>query len=645
MKKRLLSIVFVLSLLVVLFAATTTVSAKYSDIEGHWGEAAINRWSDKGVVQGMGDGSFDPDGKMTRAQAASVFANLLRLNKKGDISNFKDVPADAWYADVIALCVGHGIMEGTSQSTMDPNGLITREQMFTMFGRALGIVPQENLEKNYHDSHEISNWASGYVNALSNKGYISGTSETTMEPATHINRASVMTLLNNSIHSYANTHGETIQPASDGITLVVSDEVTIIGSSSDLVVSAPEVVTTEGGEAEAVQPVVKVVATTVAENLTVITNTRVELINNTSVNNVVIKDTASGAVVVNMDQSTVGNMEVNADVKVENTTVTGTVTINSGSNVDLSGDSKVENVVVTDKAEGSSITSSGNATVGNVEVNASVKVDNTTVTGTVTVNTGSNVDLSGGTKVENVVVTDKAEGSNITTGQDTTVGKVEVNGSNATVSGNGNVSNVVVNGNNTTVETGNTKVEVSENASGTTVGGNTVEGGSSVVTPPTTTEQPVTPSVPIVPSTPVTYYNFTLTLSNADGSKSVTRINRNVVGVKSGADSVSVLAEAIQMVNDAKSEFEEKFDGLEAYTALQDMISAYNTAAGNGSADAWNNFIDNTVETDSSFATSLKEVFKSNIAATYATVGVGTATISYTVGGTTYNVTFTIAKR
>ena len=91
MKRKLLSML----LSVCMVAATVTVMAfaadsSYSDTDGHWAEAAINRWSDAGVVKGVTGDTFNPNGDMTRAQAAQVFANLLKLKEKADISQFKE---------------------------------------------------------------------------------------------------------------------------------------------------------------------------------------------------------------------------------------------------------------------------------------------------------------------------------------------------------------------------------------------------------------------------------------------------------------------------------------------------------------------------------------------------------------------------
>ena len=237
MKKKLLAIATCLCMLTSLLPAVA-LAAEYSDIAGHWAEEDIARWSDAGVVQGS-NGQFNPEGVMTRAEAAQVFANLLKLNGAADLSGYTDVPADAWYADAIAACVDKGILGGIGGGLMNPNGTITREMFFVMFARALGIPEETSLNASFSDSASISSWARGAVYALINRGYVSGTSANTVAPQLNINRASVMALLDQTIVAYVVTSGST-SVNSDGVVLVLADDVTLTGSGDVTVAVASE---------------------------------------------------------------------------------------------------------------------------------------------------------------------------------------------------------------------------------------------------------------------------------------------------------------------------------------------------------------------------------------------------------------------
>ena len=217
----------------------SALAANYSDTAGHWAESSIARWTDTGIVNGTGNGNFNPNGTMTRAEAAEMFANLMQIAESADISNFTDVAANAWYADAIAKCVAAGIMNGSSDTTMEPNANLNREQMFVMLARALGVEADTSTTKNFDDLNTVSTWARGYVNALLNAGYISGVSNDSLAPLADINRASVMKLLDNVIGTYVTENGE-VEPTADGIVLVVADDVTITGDYDGMIVVAKE---------------------------------------------------------------------------------------------------------------------------------------------------------------------------------------------------------------------------------------------------------------------------------------------------------------------------------------------------------------------------------------------------------------------
>ena len=173
MKKRMFAMLLALCMLLSLLPAKL-LAAEFSDTQGHWSEAAVDRWSANGVVHGD-EGNFYPDKEMTRAEMAALLANLLGLTDKGTAS-FADVADDAWYADAILKCAAAGIMLGDGVNA-NPNGKLTREEAACLVGRALGIQPVAG-EASFSDGSKVSDWASGYVNDMSQKGIISGCSIT-----------------------------------------------------------------------------------------------------------------------------------------------------------------------------------------------------------------------------------------------------------------------------------------------------------------------------------------------------------------------------------------------------------------------------------------------------------------------------------
>ena len=225
--------------MILAFIPVSAMAVEFDDAQGHWAEAAIDRWSDAGVVSGVGNNDFDPEGEMNRAQAASVFSELLQLTDEADISGFTDIPDNAWYAGHIAKCVAAGIMAGMSDTTMEPETTLSREMFFTMFAQAMGIEREETSDVQFSDSGETSSWAVGYINALANRGFISGMGDGSVEPLSDINRASVMALMNQAIVTYAVEEGAQNVDGT-GIVLVLADNVSITADEPITVVVANE---------------------------------------------------------------------------------------------------------------------------------------------------------------------------------------------------------------------------------------------------------------------------------------------------------------------------------------------------------------------------------------------------------------------
>ena len=351
MKKRFLAAVLALAMLLMMVPSAFAASDGFDDVPGHWAEDAINRWSGYGVVNGVGDNQFAPNGTLTRAQAAQVFANLLDLEVQADISRYTDVPEGSWYHTAIAQCVAAGILTGTGGATMDPQSPVTREELFVMFARALNIRPQSSSDVTFGDSGEVSGWAQGYINALADRGFVSGVGGGMLAPGEAINRASVMSLLDKTISDYANTSGTTVGNAS-GVVLVVADNVSVAGDVDTLVVYGGSASVTGSQVAE---------ATVAGENASL--------------------SVSGSAVVERVDVAgTEAVLTLTGSVRAGQVTVSG-----ESAQVSLSGQAQAASVAVEETAAGAGLTVGAGSAVTTVDSAAA----NVTISGSGTVETAN----------------------------------------------------------------------------------------------------------------------------------------------------------------------------------------------------------------------------------------------------------------
>ena len=240
MKRKALAIVLTLLMLVSVLPMGA-FAASYTDTEGHWAEKSIDRWTEAKVLEGMGDNTYAPDENLTRAQAMTVFSRLLNLTEKGDISKLEDVAADAWYTPYIETGYAYQIIKGTSDTTFDPSGTITREQFFSIFARATGIPGSDKLDegKTFTDLDQISSWFidEGTVYSMINRGYLNGYPDGSLQPLGNITRAEVAKVLDNAISDYITADG-TYEISGDGIVIVLAKDVKLTGNFSGHIVSS-----------------------------------------------------------------------------------------------------------------------------------------------------------------------------------------------------------------------------------------------------------------------------------------------------------------------------------------------------------------------------------------------------------------------
>lgn len=113
----------------------TTPGTNFDDVIDGDNITAIEALATRGVINGKGDGRFDPDASMTRAEFATIVVRGLGLIPEAK-DQFTDVKRTNWAATFVGTAYTYGIVKGTSDTTFNPNGTITRQEAATMVARA-----------------------------------------------------------------------------------------------------------------------------------------------------------------------------------------------------------------------------------------------------------------------------------------------------------------------------------------------------------------------------------------------------------------------------------------------------------------------------------------------------------------------------
>ena len=114
----------------------------FSDIKGHPNCAAIKSLARAGILSGRGDGTFDPDATMSRAEFAALIVRAVDTELV--VTNqFQDVAQNSWYAGYVGAAYQSGIVKGVSETAFAPESTITDSEAEVMVARAARLLQVE----------------------------------------------------------------------------------------------------------------------------------------------------------------------------------------------------------------------------------------------------------------------------------------------------------------------------------------------------------------------------------------------------------------------------------------------------------------------------------------------------------------------
>ena len=148
-----------------------------------------------------------PEGKITRAEVATIYFRMLtdenRAANWNQVSGFSDVKRSAWYNNAISTLTKAGILKGYEDGTFQPDGYITRAEFATIAIRFFsGVYEGEDLFPDIK-----GHWAEDYINNAANKGLVKGYEDGTFGPDRYITRAEAVTLVNRTLNRHPHNDG------------------------------------------------------------------------------------------------------------------------------------------------------------------------------------------------------------------------------------------------------------------------------------------------------------------------------------------------------------------------------------------------------------------------------------------------------
>ena len=146
-------------------------------------------------IIGYPDGTVQPNGQITRAEATTIFFRLLTEESRSanltKTNGYTDVASDAWYNTAVSAMTKAGIVDGYPDGTFRPDAPITRAE------RAKIISLFAKLDKSESRFSDIAgHWAEAYIRLAAGNGWIAGYPDGTFGPQRNITRAETATMIN-----------------------------------------------------------------------------------------------------------------------------------------------------------------------------------------------------------------------------------------------------------------------------------------------------------------------------------------------------------------------------------------------------------------------------------------------------------------
>lgn len=160
----------------------------FNDIDGHWGKQYIEKLRVTNVVQGDGEGNFEPNRNIFRAEAIKIMMLVFGIGGTSCHSDiFPDMDANDWFCDIVSKANQRGYVEG-DDGFLYPGREITRAEAVKVALEIMGTDVPEIIEKPFDDV-ELNQWYAKYVAKAKELNIVQGVGEGLFEPNRSITRA------------------------------------------------------------------------------------------------------------------------------------------------------------------------------------------------------------------------------------------------------------------------------------------------------------------------------------------------------------------------------------------------------------------------------------------------------------------------
>lgn len=184
-----------------IFVVMRDAALPFTDVaDTAWYADAVQYVYENGLMTGVSESEFAPDGTATRGQIVTILWRLAGSPVVNYAMRYADMDEGAWYGEAVRWAASTGVVTGYSESSFGPNDAITREQLAAILYRYVktqgqGFTGMWYFPLRYDDAVSISSWADEAMHWCVMKGLLNGTSETALSPQLTATRAQLAAIL------------------------------------------------------------------------------------------------------------------------------------------------------------------------------------------------------------------------------------------------------------------------------------------------------------------------------------------------------------------------------------------------------------------------------------------------------------------
>lgn len=171
-------------------------SKAFTDLgDKQWYHDSIDYAVEHGLLEGTSPTTMEPNATLIRAQLAQILYNIEDKPAVTGEMVFEDVPASEWFYSPVLWANQNDIINGTSPTTFEPLEAITRQDLALMLYRYAGEPAVTGDLDGFTDADQVGDWAEEAMAWAVAEGIVQGDTPTTLNPTGTATRAEAAAML------------------------------------------------------------------------------------------------------------------------------------------------------------------------------------------------------------------------------------------------------------------------------------------------------------------------------------------------------------------------------------------------------------------------------------------------------------------